>query len=120
VPGVLAQEGRLRPPGRAQAAGREQAADRLLKLVGQHAQEVLAETVALTALARAKVDALPDLPVLNDDLEIIRRMAADVGWVRSFTATALFELAVERERATALERRVKQLEQRLGGRRDGR
>jgi hypothetical protein len=89
------------------------AAAELLHLVGRHADESIAQLDHLERAYRDRLDALPDAPELaelHQDIALVRRVADDVGWMRTVAAQALFEIGVEREVRKAMEQRLARLE----------
>jgi hypothetical protein len=91
------------------------AAADLLRLIGDHADESIAELDHLERTYRQRLDTLPDAPELaglQEDINLVRQVADDIGWIRTVAAQAVFELAVQREVLTDLQDRMSRLEQR--------
>ena len=116
---VLTTPGPDNPPPPSSQAGSmvtDPAAD-LLHMIGEHAQHSIAELDYLERTYRARLDALPDAPELAElrqDIDLVRGVADDVGWIRTVAAQTMFEIAVERERGKAIEKRLERLERWAG------
>jgi hypothetical protein len=96
-------------------------AEQLLELTGEHTREILSFLSWAEEEIQRRLDRLPDGFIDPDVLlayrDAVVQACTDLPTIRILATQTMYELAVEREVRSSLEKRVENLEQRIRSRR---